>query len=132
MLAAAVVFAWQWLTQLNAVEALEGKVAALEGQLDEARAEIAGWESHAEAVQGAVTKTTAGIAAQLSALQALVDAGPGGELAPVAAEPAPAAPAAALAAEASAPPATARPQVAPESVVQPLDEGRVSLELGAE
>lgn len=99
LLAAAVVFAWQWLTQLGQVEALEAEVAVLEGKLTEAQAEIVAWESHSVAVKGAVADATAGIAAQLGALETLVSGGPGGVAEPVLAEPAPAVPSAPTAPE---------------------------------
>jgi len=77
LLAAAAVFAWQWLTQLERVESLEAEVAALEGRLGDAESEIAAWARHSDAVRDAVEQAAAGISVELEALEAAVAGAPG-------------------------------------------------------
>ena len=82
LLVGAAIFAWQWLANLERVNALEAEVAALHGQLGRAEVDLAAWASHMGTVRGVVD----GVAGQLGALQLLVAENPVGSVAPAAAE----------------------------------------------
>jgi hypothetical protein len=68
LLAAVLLFAWLWLTQLEKANGLAANLATTQAGLASAKADIGAWESH-----GAQIKTgVQGIASQLGVLQELL------------------------------------------------------------
>ena len=83
LLVAALAFAWLWLSQLERSRELAGRVAAVEVELADARADLASWQTRMEGVRGGIER----VASEVDALRALasgVDALPSPE--PVAEE----------------------------------------------
>jgi len=71
-IALCLLLAWLWLTQLERANGLEARGRALESELAQARADLASWEQHMDAVRGEVEV----VASRLANLQALVAAPP--------------------------------------------------------
>ena len=72
LIGAALLFAWLWLTQVEKANGLADQIVGLEEDLATARAGLAAWEVHHDAVRGGVE----GLAVQLGALQALLERSP--------------------------------------------------------